>query len=59
MKENRGRTRTEREEEEKVVEGGEERAGGGERLFGVFESSRSHWELDPIQDERETWRTSV
>lgn len=30
-----------REEEEKVADGEEERAGGGELLFGVFESSRS------------------
>lgn len=28
-------------EEEKVVKVGEKRAGGGELLFGVFESSRS------------------
>lgn len=37
----RDRDGKERKGEEKVVEEGEERAGGGELLFGVFESSKS------------------
>lgn len=37
-----------RKEAEKVVEGGAGREGAGELLFGVFESSRSDWERDPI-----------
>lgn len=43
IEEERGRSKGQEwvKEEEKVVEGGGERAGGGELLFGVFESSRS------------------